>query len=249
MTQPGWYPDPASSFAVRWWDGQRWTNDSRPATGGGPGVGLDPHADLANETSAGRRASLAVLLGAVLYVGEYVLYSTLFHQEVAAFRKWIDAPANPDGTRPTLVLPHSVAAVSVGADLLSLGLLVVGILVVIWLYQAATFALRAGLPARRSPVWAVVGWIIPIVSFWFPYQSTVDLFPPGHPGRRKVGRWWALWLVTQGMVIVVVIGSFFSEALALAFALAGAVVAFAAAFAFRDVVAEVDRVHAGVLGR
>jgi hypothetical protein len=51
------------------------------------------------------------------------------------------------------------------------------------------------------------------------------------------------------MVIVVVIGSFFSEALALAFALAGAVVAFAAAFAFRDVVAEVDRVHAGVLGR
>jgi hypothetical protein len=34
---PGWYADPAGQRAVRWWDGQRWSADTRPTHGeGGP---------------------------------------------------------------------------------------------------------------------------------------------------------------------------------------------------------------------
>jgi Protein of unknown function (DUF2510) len=35
---PDWYPDPENPAIVRWWDGARWSGESRPAaTDGGPG--------------------------------------------------------------------------------------------------------------------------------------------------------------------------------------------------------------------
>jgi hypothetical protein len=57
----------------------------------------------------------------------------------------------------------------------------------IWLHRAATFARRARLPARRATVWAWLGFIIPVVNFWFPYQVATDAMPPGDPARRLVG--------------------------------------------------------------
>ncbi|WP_088289692.1 DUF4328 domain-containing protein [Kineosporia sp. A_224] len=54
--------------------------------------------------------------------------------------------------------------------------------------------------ARRSPVWASLGWVVPIVQLWFPKQVVDDAWTalsrlPGRAAKRRTGWWWAAWLV------------------------------------------------------
>jgi hypothetical protein len=72
------------------------------------------------------------------------------------------------------------------------------VLFLVWFYRAAVSAASVGLQPRRAPGLATASFIIPIVNLWWPYQSTCDLLPEGHPGRAVVRRWWAL---TIGCVI------------------------------------------------
>jgi hypothetical protein len=39
---PGWYPDPAGSPELRWWDGARWLNRTQPASWAGPAPAPSP---------------------------------------------------------------------------------------------------------------------------------------------------------------------------------------------------------------
>ncbi|MFI6427001.1 DUF4328 domain-containing protein [Promicromonospora sp. NPDC050880] len=68
----------------------------------------------------------------------------------------------------------------------------------LWLYASRTTA-EAADPSfvhARGRVWVWLGWVVPVVSFWFPYQVVRDT-------RRAtatrilggVGGWWAAWLV------------------------------------------------------
>lgn len=86
------------------------------------------------------------------------------------------------------------------------------VLLIIWLHQAATFARRAHVPSRREPIWAILGFVVPVISLWFPYQVAADIFAPGDPARRTVARWWACTLGQSIALVPILIASFYSTA-------------------------------------
>lgn len=73
----------------------------------------------------------------------------------------------------------------------------------LWTHRAYSNA-RALVPANmhRSAVWCWLGWVVPIVSYWFPkqivddsWQTTAHHLPPGSKGRRRsTALWWGLWV-------------------------------------------------------
>ncbi|KDN18570.1 DUF4328 domain-containing protein [Amycolatopsis rifamycinica] len=88
---------------------------------------------------------------------------------------------------------------------------VTGIVFMRWLWLARTNAeVIEPAPHRHSPTWAVLGWIVPIVSFWFPQMVVRDVWNASNPQRpRGTGRlyptqgaelvswWWAAFLANQ----------------------------------------------------
>lgn len=68
----------------------------------------------------------------------------------------------------------------------------------LWLYKSRASAAGATpkLVHERSKIWVWLGWCIPLVNLWFPYQVVRDV-------RRAtslrvvtgIGWWWAAWLV------------------------------------------------------
>ena len=51
----------------------------------------------------------------------------------------------------------------------------------------------------RSKVWVWLGWWVPIVSLWFPYQVVRDIRRGslGRPGAAILAGWWTCWLGYQ----------------------------------------------------
>lgn len=50
-------------------------------------------------------------------------------------------------------------------------------------------------PQQRSSVWAVLGWIVPIVNLWFPYQVVADSSRALRSRVRSFWPWWIAWLL------------------------------------------------------
>jgi high-affinity nickel permease len=99
-------------------------------------------------------------------------------------------------------------------------------------------------------VWAALGWIVPIVNFWFPYQAIRDCLTPGNADRRLVKQWWTYYLI--GLFIWIpafIIAIFGSLAIALAFTVPAVVVgAMELALALR-VVEAVEADHSAAINR
>lgn len=47
---------------------------------------------------------------------------------------------------------------------------------------------------RLSPTWARWGWVVPIVSLWFPRQIVGDVLIGREPNRQQLNTWWTTWL-------------------------------------------------------
>lgn len=236
---PGWYPDPFGDGTLRWWDGRTWTGFTAPMEPPGGLTRADPHDDLAREQRLSGWAQAGVIVAAVVGVLDGVYFATV---AASGYRTYLDQlRAFDNGTRPTAPTQPAGTGWSWLFVLVSLGALVV---FMIWLYRAASLARRAGLPAKRSPGWAIGGFFVPVVNFWFPYQVARDAFAPGDSRRKLVVAWWTWYLISAFGGIVVVVAAFFSRTAGLVAALADAAVYLLAAVYGRRMIVAVGDAHA-----
>lgn len=186
----GWYQDPSDGRMLRWWNGSGWTEHTSPM----PAARPDPRHAVGEERSVARWARH----GVVAYAFLTVIAGALLFRMMTGFREMLaEAMANPEA--PTAFTPAdpffgmSPAAMTL-LQLVNTVQLALLVLLLIWVYRAAAAAKQLGLPAPRSPGWAVASWFIPVVNLWWPYQSLRDLLPQGHEVRHRVLLLWLGWI-------------------------------------------------------
>ncbi|MCW2527776.1 MAG: Protein of unknown function (DUF2510)/Domain of unknown function [Pseudonocardiales bacterium] len=245
--QPAWYPDPYEPGWLRWWDGYAWTTALWPA---GTAHSANLVADRMEAEKLAGPTRIALAFGALIYLGQFVAISLTAHHVGHVYTDYFSELSRWDGRASTQPPQPDVGRSQVWATYLGgLLLLPAELLFMMWLQRAATFARRAGLPARRDPMWAILGFIIPVVNFWYPYQVARDIFPAGHPGRRLVAQWWTLWLALPVVAVLLYVTAYFSTAVAVGLAIAGGVVAGVAAVKARAVVTAAKIVQADLIGQ
>jgi hypothetical protein len=87
-----------------------------------------------------------------------------------------------------------------GVTLTGLFLLAAFFVVCPWLQAGRKFAETANPAARfaRRPAWTWLGWWVPVVFLWFPYQvvrDTRNAVVPVGERRARLGLWWTCWLL------------------------------------------------------
>jgi hypothetical protein len=218
---PGWYPDPWQQAGERWWDGTQWTGHLRGVAG---------QQRLAAEHSSARWLRRLLPLQPVATSFSLVLGAYSLRRIVEDFD--INDPNSLD-------LP---AVTSVSYPLSTL-ILLITIFEIIWLLRACEVAQSMGLPLRRSPGWAAAGWIIPIVSLWWPYQGVRDLFPEGERPRRRLGWWWASYIAASVLALGAFVGAWLPVGVAVALLVPPMVAAVAAAVLLWHLVGDAQAAH------
>lgn len=226
----GWHPDPWEVSSLRYWDGHQWTGHVSGMRG------ISPAIQIAEERTAARWAKAGLAWGGPA-LGVFTIAAAFQWRWIAEHWDEITAAGNTVESR------NGNNGAAIVGQMALLVVLAAVILFMIWFYRAAQLAASSGLTARRSPGLATASFVIPIVNFWWPYQSTRDLLPENHPGQQLVKRWWALYIgCTIG--VFAVFGTAFTGAAALAIATGVTVVlALLAAVTARNVVSEIADAH------
>jgi hypothetical protein len=153
-----------------------------------PSFGPDPGEAMGSERRSAVWARRAVWVQGIWLCVLPLAYTLVFHSFFKGIENNIDHP-NSTATFP------ATGGWIVVLDLASLVVLAAVIMMIIWSYQAASHARALHYPASLGVIWAVLGWLIPIVNFWFPYQVLRDCLPATEAaGRRLVLRWWLLYI-------------------------------------------------------
>lgn len=168
-------------------------------------VPTDPRRLVADEWTSARRARAALIAGALIVMVLIATLAVFFSPFFGDFFREVERSSR---SRPPGIVGStgSLTAGSLVLSLVQIGSIVVAVLFIVWAHNAARAARSLGIPARLAPAWAVLGWIVPVVNLWLPYQVVVDCLPLGHPARRIVARWWGLCLALGLSVVAVIVG-------------------------------------------
>ncbi len=203
-TPAGWYPTPHAGNELRYWNGTEWTAPpsavpaAQPvlAGTGGPthpvGYSLAAPPIVRPLRGVAKATRILLLVGAVFSVLT-VLVEAWGLVAVEGFTRGI-APLSDLELYDTLS-----GFIGLGSGAL---LLAAGICWLVWQYRAAV-RVRAITPAatRRTPVWHVVSWFIPVIAWWFPFQNMKDLVVAARAAVSPgiLGTWWGLWIASTAM--------------------------------------------------
>jgi hypothetical protein len=182
-------------------------------------------------------------------MAQYLIWATVLHtvvhslvHQLRVFNNQVNADPN---STPQL---HLHTGNFFLLDLVSVPGLIVEVVFIAWLFQSAELGARLRLPAARAPMWAILGFLVPIVNLWFPYQVARDLLPPGDPNRRLAMQWWLCFLAQGVLSIPILIVSFFSLTAALVLALLSCAVTVLWAVRGRQLIAAVSVRHHELAG-
>ncbi|MGW8851880.1 DUF4328 domain-containing protein [Streptomyces xiamenensis] len=84
----------------------------------------------------------------------------------------------------------------------ALAMLATAVVFIMWFYRVRVNAeVFDPYGQRMKRGWAVGGWLVPIVNFWFPKKIANDIWRASAPGGERQGTgvltaWWVLWLIT-----------------------------------------------------
>jgi hypothetical protein len=100
------------------------------------------------------------------------------------------------GEDPSVGLLDAYDALSMITVLLQIA---AGVVTIVWLWKCRRFAeaVAPQWPHARSRVWVWLGWFVPVVALWFPYQVVRDIRAATRGDRSGLGLWWAGWLVSS----------------------------------------------------
>jgi hypothetical protein len=204
-------------------------------------------ADRGPLSAAARRTQPALLLGGVGYllsmVTSTILMNELFDQARAG--ELFDLSGSSE-----VELSEAANLASLLSNVAQLAILAAGVLFLVWFWKAAHFSQAMGLRQRRAMGWVIAGWLVPIVNFWFPYQATRDLLPPGDPATvGLVKRWWALWIAMSVSGFFIVGGAAIMPAAAWGVAVVAAVLTIGATVTAQQVVEAIDAAQQDYLDR
>ncbi|MGQ0776141.1 MAG: DUF4328 domain-containing protein [Pseudonocardiales bacterium] len=121
--------------------------------------------------------------------------------------QWLVVLATPSAVRTyqeAIASRTPASEVFTTYDLLGIALFITGIaafaLTGLWLAAARRNADRiAPEQQRRSSVWVWLGWVVPIVSLWFPKQVVDDVWRSTvrDLAQPSTGWWWGTWISAQ----------------------------------------------------
>ncbi|GAB2460022.1 DUF4328 domain-containing protein [Xylanimonas ulmi] len=135
-----------------------------------------------------RLATATVAIAAAVTLAQVaLLLATLHAAASAASGRAGGGPAA--GTTAVDVTGLLVVLAQVGAFVVTCG----------WLSAARAFAQAASEVGHvRGGVWVWLGWVVPIVNLWFPYQVVRDVAAgTGVRPRATLGLWWGCWLAAM----------------------------------------------------